>query len=115
MTPADSIWGVVTIEERSVLLSDTTETTQYVIYAVLHTTHRALTVRRFGAGDGHDIKASGWSIISRWPNGQMTWVIFVSFILVLTFILQLAEALQHKALKSKKKGKKHRKRKRKGD
>ena len=115
MTPEDSIWGVVTIEDRTVLLSDTTETRQYVIYAVLHTTHRSLTVRRFGAGDGHEIKASGWSIISRWPNGQMTWVIFVSFILVLTFILQLTEALQHKSLKSKKKGKKHKNRKRTGD
>jgi hypothetical protein len=115
MPRSDSIWGVVTIENRTVLLSDTTETKQYVIYAVLHTTHRWLTVRRFGAVDGHQIKASGWDIIAKWPNGQEAWVFFVSSILVLTFVIQLADPLKRKRLKSKKKGKKHSKRKRKGD
>ena len=115
MSRSDSIWGVVTIENRTVLLSDTTETQQYVIYAVLHTTHRGLTVRRFGARDGHEIKASGWDIIARWPNGQEAWVFFVSSILVLTFVLQLADPMKGKRLKTKKKRKKHSKRKRKGD
>ncbi len=111
----DTIWGVATIREQTVLLSDTTEIEQYVIYAVLHTTHRALSVNRFGSSDGHEIRASGWSIISKWPNGQETWVAFMSIVLVLTFVLQLADFLKRKPLKSGKKGKKHKKRKGNGD
>lgn len=112
--PDDLIWGVATIEHQTVLRSDTTEVEQYVIYAVLHTTHRKLSVLRFGSGV-HHISASGWSIISKWPNGQETWVAFISAILIMTFVLQLADSLNRKPLKSRKKGKKHRKRKRKGD
>jgi len=111
----DTIWGVATIENRTVLLSDTTEVTQYVIYAVLHTTHRTLRVKRFGSPAGHEIKASVWSIISRWPNGQQAWVILISVILLLTFVLQLSDSLERISLNKKKKGKKHSKRKRKGD
>jgi len=111
----DTIWGVASIREQTVSLSDTTEVEQFVIFAVLHTTHRALTVGRFGSAEGHKIRASNWSIISKWPNGQETWVLFISLILILTFVLELSGAFKSKPLKSGKKGKKHRKRKRKGD
>lgn len=101
----DTIWGVATIEERAVAVSGMTEASQYLIHAVLHTTHRTLTVRRFGSGEGHKIKASNWSIMSRWPNGQKTWVFFVSVTVVLAFALQLSDWIASKAAKSKKKNK----------
>jgi hypothetical protein len=99
----DSIWGIATIEERSVAISDTTEVSQYMIHAVLHTTHRSLTVRRFGSSEGHEIKASNWSIISKWPNGQRTWVFFISVTVILAFALQLSDWIASKAAKSNKK------------
>ena len=105
----DSIWGVATIEDRSVAVSDTTEVSQYLIHAVLHTTHRTLTVRRFGAADGHKITASNWSIMYKWPNGQKTWVFWASVTAVLAFALQLSDWIASKATKSKKK--KHKKKK----
>lgn len=98
-----SIWGVATIEDRTVAVSDTTEVSQYLINAVLHTTHRTLTVRRFGAADGHKITASNWSIMSKWPNGQKTWVFWASVTAVLAFSLQLSDWIASKAKKSKKK------------
>lgn len=98
-----SIWGVATIEDRAVAVSDTTEVSQYLIHAVLHTTHRTLTVRRFGAADGHKITASNWSIMSKWPNGQKTWVFWASVTAVLAFSLQLSDWIASKAKKSKKK------------
>jgi len=91
---------VATIEARAVAVSGATEVSQYVIHAVLHTTHRSLTVRRFGSSAGHEIKASNWSIISRWPNGQRTWVLFVSITAVLAFALQLSDWIASKAKKS---------------
>jgi len=102
----DSIWGVATIEERSVTISGATEVSQYMIHAVLHTTHRSLTVRRFGSSEGHTVKASNWSIMSKWPNGQKTWVFFISVTVVLAFALQLSDWLADRPLKSKKKKKK---------
>ena len=102
-TSEDSIWGIATIEQRSVVISDTTEVFQYMIHAALHTTHRSLTVRRFGSGDGHKIRASNWSIMSKWPNGQKTWVFFISATVVLAFALQLSDWIASKAAKSKKK------------
>jgi hypothetical protein len=101
----DSIWGVATIEDRSVAVSGTTEVSQYLIHAVLHTTHRTLTVRRFGAADGHKITASNWSIMSKWPNGQKTWVFWASVTAVLAFALQLSDWIASKATKSKNKKK----------
>ncbi len=98
----DSIWGVAIIEQRAVAVSDTTEVEQYLIHAVLHTTHRTLTVRRFGSTEGHKIKASNWSIMSKWPNGQKTWVFFVSVTVVLAFALQLSDWIASKAKRSKK-------------
>jgi len=98
----DSIWGVVTLEERAVSVSDTTEVTQFMIHAVLHTTHRTLTVRRFGAAR-HKIKASNWSIVYRWPWGQKLWVIFVSVTGALAFALQLSDWIASRAAKSEKK------------
>ncbi len=98
----DTIWGVATVEQRAVAVSETTEVEQYLIHAVLHTTHRALTVRRFGSTEGHTIKASNWSIMSKWPNGQKTWVFFVSVTVVLAFALQLSDWIASKANKSKK-------------
>ena len=99
----DSIWGVATIEDRSVAVSGTTEVSQYLIHAVLHTTHRTLTVRRFGTADGHKIKASNWSIMQQWPNGQKTWVFWASVTGILAFAIQISDWIASKATKPKKK------------
>ena len=112
----DTIRGIATIEKRTVSMSGTAEVRQAVIHAVLHTTHRQIDVFRFGTNDGHSIKAHGWTIISRWPNGQQAWVLFVSMALVLTILLQVGASIDTKRLrKVKKKGKKHTKRKRNSD
>jgi hypothetical protein len=109
------IWGMATIDEQSVALSGMAEIEQPVIHAVLHTSHRQISVRRFGTPEGHTIRAGTWTIISRWPNGQESWVAFMSLTVILTFVLQLADSLKHKPRKSKEKGKKDRKRIRKSD
>jgi hypothetical protein len=106
------IWGMFTIEKQDVTLSGITNVEQFLIHAVLHTSHRNISVVRFGTKDGHTIKASTWTIISKWPNGQESWVVFMSAILMLTFIVQLSDSFKRKLLifKGKRKTKKRRKR-----
>ena len=111
----DTIRGIATIERRTVSMSGLIEVRQPVIHAVLHTTHRQIDVFRFGTPKGHSIRAHGWAIISRWPFGQAVWVMFVSFSLILTTLLQVVVSIDAKRLKNKKKGKKHTKRKRNSD
>ena len=111
----DTIRGIATIERRTVSMSGLLEVRQPVIHAVLHTTHRQIDVFRFGTPKGHSIRAHGWAIISRWPFGQAVWVMFVSFSLILTTLLQVVVSIDAKSLKNKKKGKKHTKRKRNSD
>ena len=111
----DLVWGMVTIGNQQATLSGTSGIEQFLIHVVLHTTHRELSVRRFGTRVGHTIKASQWTIISKWPNGQKAWVSFMSLIVVLSFVLSLGDVLKTNPLKIKKKGRKNRKRKRKGD
>ncbi len=103
VVPANrSIWGIAIVGERAVAVSDMTEIEQYVIHTVLHTSHRTLTVQRLGATEGHNITASDWSIMSQWPNGQKTWVFFISITVVLAFALQLSDWIADKAQQSKK-------------
>ena len=112
----DTIRGIATIERRTVSMSGSTEVRKPIIHAVLHTTHRQIDVFRFGSPKGHSIRAHGWAIISKWPNGQQAWVLFVSMALVLTILLQVGASIDTKRLrKVKKKGKKHTKRKRNSD
>jgi hypothetical protein len=114
----DTIWGVASIERQTVLLSGVTEVDQFVIHAVLQTTHRDLSVKRFGSPTGHKIMAPVWSIISRWPNGQQYWVLLISVVLILTFGLQLGDSIRDirsEKRNKRKKHKKHKKRKKKED
>ena len=67
---------------------------EYRMKVVLHTTLREIEINRFGASQPHTVKASGWSIIARWPNGQQGWVILVSVIVVLSFLMQYRDTLR---------------------
>jgi len=111
----DTIWGVASIGKRVVVLPGSTEVDQFVIHAVLQTTHRDLSVKRFGSPKGYQIKAPWWSIISRWPNGQQYWVALISVVLILTFGLQLGDSIRERRSKKRKKRKKHQKHKSKED
>ena len=104
--PDAMIWGLASIEKRVVLMSGATEVNQFAIHAVLQTTHRVLGVTRFGSPTGHEIRASFWAIISKWPNGQQYWVFVISVVLILTFGLQLRETIRDKKKKKRKKHKK---------
>ncbi len=84
-----TVWGMVTVASGNEASSIGTTLFQ----VVLHTSFREVTVRRFGAPEGHIIRASYWTIRQKWPNGQSAWVFFVSAVLVLTFILELQGAL----------------------
>ncbi len=102
----DLVWGMATIGRQATTLSGTTELDQFMIHVVLHTTHRQLSVRRFGTRGtraGHTVAASRWSILSRWPNGQKAWVSFVTAAFLLTTILALGECIRDNPLKNKKK------------
>jgi hypothetical protein len=57
---------------------------------VLHTSVNELLVTRFGAPEGHLIKASWWTVVKQRPNFQSAWVAFVSIVLFLTFAIELA-------------------------
>jgi hypothetical protein len=61
---------------------------EYRMKVVLHTALNEIGITRFGASQPHTVKASGWSIIARWPTGQQGWVIFVSLTVFLTFVYQ---------------------------
>ena len=88
----DAVWGMVTVT-----LADSPNTVgMAVFHVVLHTSRHEVYVTRFGAPEGHVIRASYWSIRQKWPNGQSAWVFFVSVTLVLTFILQLGQSLKKK-------------------
>jgi hypothetical protein len=107
----DLVWGVATIGRQATTLSGTTEIDQFMIHVVLHTTHRQLSVRRFGTRGtraGHIVAASRWSILSRWPNGQKAWVSFVTAAFLLTTILALGECIRDNPLSNKKKNRKGR-------
>jgi len=102
---ADLAWGMVTIGHQATTLSGSTEISQYLIHVVLHTTLKEFTVTRFGTRDGHTIRPTQWTILSRWPNGQKAWVAFVTGLFLLTAVLTLGEAIDDNPLKKKKKGK----------
>jgi len=104
----DLVWGVATIGRQATTLSGTTEIDQFMIHVVLHTTHRQLSVRRFGTRVGHTVAASRWSILSKWPNGQKAWVSFVTAAFLLTTILALGECIRDNSLSNKKKNRKGR-------
>jgi len=99
----DLVWGVATIGRQATTMSGTTEIDQFMIHVVLHTTHRQLSVRRFGTRVGHTVAASRWSILSRWPNGQKAWLSFVTAAFLLTTILTLGECIRDNPLRKKKK------------
>lgn len=104
---AELIWGTVTIGQQIAILGGVSEVDQFVIQAVLHTTHRELYVRRFGTGEeGHSIRASDWTIISRWPNGQKGWVTIMTVLFFVTTIFTIREAIKNNPLGKKKKKKK---------
>jgi hypothetical protein len=113
----DLVWGMATIGQQVTTMSGTTELDQFMIHAVLHTTHRQLSVRRFGTAKGHTIEASQWSILSKWPNGQKAWFILVTaaFLLTtaltttLTTFLTVSDFFRGKPLRKKKKKKKKKK------
>jgi len=93
-----------------------------VFQVVLHTSLQDVHVTRFGAPEGHVIRASYWTIRQKWPNGQSAWIFFVSMVLILTFILQLHDSTHGcrddepgKPKKKKHKKKKHKKRKKPDD
>lgn len=96
------VWGMVSIATDDA--DDNIPSGPFEI--VLHTSVRDLSVTRFGAPDGHVIRVSSWTIWQKWPNGQSAWVAFVSAILILTFILELAASLNE--TKKKKLSKKSR-------
>ena len=85
------IWGMLTAGHSDVLGVGSSTT---VFAVVMHTSANELLVRRFGAPEGHSINAAGWSIAHLWPNAQSTWVVFVSLLLIGTFVLQLGEAFE---------------------
>lgn len=103
-----TVWGMVTVA----LVDEPDRFDNIAFQVVLHTSLHEVSVTRFGAPEGHVIRASYWTIRQKWPNGQSAWIFFVSAILVLTFILQLGDTLAagQKDNKSRKKPKKNRKR-----
>lgn len=84
-----SVWGMVTVASGDAGSSVGTT----VFQVVLHSSFREVSVRRFGAPEGHVIRASYWTIRQKWPNGQSAWVFFISVVLVLTFVLELRSSL----------------------
>ena len=84
-----AIWGMVTV----VTGDQASNAGRTLLQVVLHTSFREVSVRRFGAPEGHIIRASYWTIRQKWPNGQSAWLFFVSAILILTFILELRSSL----------------------
>jgi len=84
------IWGVVTVGANTSSGRDAGKT---VFQVVLHTAFWEVWVTRFGAPDGHVIRASNWSVLQKWPNGQKVWVLVATAVLLLGFILQVAGAL----------------------
>lgn len=101
-TIADPIWGLLTIgvvgpeivaSERDGDPEWPPEETAF-FQVVLHTSVPTLQVTRFGAPDGHQIKASSWAVLQKRPNLQSAWIAFVSAILVFTFIVELSGVLR---------------------
>ena len=81
-----TVWGMVTV-----IAGDATSAIGTTVFqVVLHTSVREVSVTRFGAPEGHVIRASDWAILQKWPNGQSAWVFFVSAVLVLTFVIELS-------------------------
>lgn len=79
----DALWGMLSIDFRD------EETTSFEV--VLHTSLREVSVTRFGAPEGHVIRASNWVIMQKWPNGQYAWVSFASLVLMLSLVLSIAQ------------------------
>jgi hypothetical protein len=93
-----TVWGMVSVASAEA----SSGIGAAVFHVVLHTSLREVYVTRFGAPEGHVIRASYWTIRQKWPNGQSAWIFFVSVVLVLTFILQLGESLAHRETDSRK-------------
>lgn len=62
---------------------------EYQISTILHSSVPSLEVSRFGAPEGHQIKASSWTVLAKWPTAQSTWVFFISLIVISQFYMQL--------------------------
>jgi hypothetical protein len=92
----NAVWGMLTIGIGSGTAAAPAGTAA-TIQVVLHTSLREVSVTRFGAPGGHVVKASWWSILQKWPNGQSIWVGFVSVLLILGFALQLGGSLASRA------------------
>lgn len=90
---AVSIWGMITITSFGASSSESGNSAQRNINAVLHTTVRELSVTRFGAPEGHVVKAPRWTILAKWPNGQAAWILFVSLALLFSFIFEITSVL----------------------
>ena len=84
-----AIWGLLSTRPET----DSSGSVGPPFDVTLHTSERQLNVSRFGAPDGHIIRASSWSIWRSWPIGQAAWVRFVSLVLILTFAMQLGQVL----------------------
>ena len=82
------IWGMMTVDRGGNNLSS--------LHVVLHSSAREVSVSRFGAPEGHVIRASTWTILQKWPNGQSVWVLFVTLTFLFSFVLGLADRFSKK-------------------
>lgn len=81
-----AVWGMISIKASDVAT---------MFEVVLHTSLREVSVSRFGAPEGHTIKASNWTILKKWPNGQYAWVAFASLVAIMSFVLLLTQSIEN--------------------